>query len=173
MSKRVDRIKALIPMEEFLRDYGYISDIRNRPQQFRCDLHGDTKDYAPSARVYPADNHTYCFACGKSRDVISWTMEKEGLAFSEACRFLERRFGLPEWRFQEPEAERQPEITPDFNRVESLVKSLGDVVPLEKITVVYETIDCLRFQYERGRAGSEIQESLDKTREKLISLCGA
>ena len=34
-------------------------------QQFRCDLHGDGSDNAPSARVYPESNSFFCFACGK------------------------------------------------------------------------------------------------------------
>lgn len=173
MSERVSRIKALISMEEFLMDYGYIRDVRKRPQQFRCDLHGDTKDYAPSARVYPEDNHTFCFACGKSRDVISWTMEKEGLGFIESCRFLERRFGLPEWKetYRENKENEYIEVVPDFNRLESLAKTLLDTqtLPIEKIAVLFEAVDCLRFQYERGGSGKDIQESLDAAREKLMA----
>jgi len=95
--RRADRIRASIPMVRVLYDYGYAvhPDGGDREQQFQCDLHGDGKDGKPSGRLYPSSNSMYCFACGRSRDSITLTMEKEGVKFPDACLKLEKRYGLP------------------------------------------------------------------------------
>lgn len=98
MSKRADRIKEQVPILDVLSKYGYDVHGYNREQQFKCDLHGDGSDNAPSARVYPETGSWFCFACGKARDVISTVMEKEGLDFSSACRAIELKYGLEEWK---------------------------------------------------------------------------
>jgi hypothetical protein len=95
---RADRIKEKVPLLGVLIGYGYGVANYQREQQFRCDLHGDGSDNAPSARLYPETNSWYCFACGKSRDVISTVMEKEGLEFKDACKALELKYGLPVWK---------------------------------------------------------------------------
>lgn len=100
MSARADRIKARVPLLDVLSGYGYEVKTYNREQQFRCDLHGGS-DNAPSARVYPETETWFCFACGKSRDVISTVMEKEGLEFSQACRAIELKYGMEVWQYEE------------------------------------------------------------------------
>lgn len=101
MSKRADRIKDKVPILDILSRYGYDVQTYNREQQFKCDLHGDGSDNAPSARVYPETASWYCFACGKSRDVISTVMEKEGMEFSQACKALELDYDLPVWEYRQ------------------------------------------------------------------------
>lgn len=98
VSKRSDRIKQHIPIERLLSQYGYDVSELGAEQQFRCDLHGDGSDNAPSARVYPDTHSWYCFACGKARDAISTVMEKEGVDYKRACRLLEDKYGLEPWR---------------------------------------------------------------------------
>ena len=100
MSRRADRLKEHVPILDILSRYGYEVHSYNREQQFKCDLHGDGSDNAPSARVYPETASWYCFACGKSRDVISTVMEKEGLEFGQACRALEIEYDLPLWEYR-------------------------------------------------------------------------
>jgi len=97
MSKRAQRLKDSVPIERLLSDYGYDVQVLSSEQQFRCDLHGDGSDNAPSARVYPDTASWYCFACGKARDVISTVMEKEGVEYPQACRLLETKYGLEAW----------------------------------------------------------------------------
>jgi len=97
VSKRSDRIKSHVPIERLLSQYGYDVSELDAEQQFRCDLHGDGSDNAPSARVYPSTNSWYCFACGRARDVISTVMEKEGVEYKKACRLLEEKYGLEPW----------------------------------------------------------------------------
>ena len=96
-SKRAaGRIREEIPIIRVLADYGYAVDPRaeDHEQQFCCDLHGDGRDNKPSARVYPGGGQFFCFACGRSRDVISLVREKEGLEFWKAIKLLEGRYGL-------------------------------------------------------------------------------
>lgn len=100
MSKRAQRIKDAVGIETILSRYGYNVSEVNREQQFRCDLHGDGNDNAPSARVYPDSNTWYCFACGKTRDAISTVMEKEGFNFGKACSALEKMLGLESWEYE-------------------------------------------------------------------------
>jgi len=100
MSPRSERIKTLIPLERVLSDYGYSVRESGGEQQFRCDLHGDGSDNAPSARVYPQTHLFYCFACGRARDVVALVMEKEGADFNKACTLLEKKYNLPAWVYE-------------------------------------------------------------------------
>lgn len=100
-SKRADRIKEKIPITRVLSDYGYDVYEGGGEQQFRCDLHGDGSDNAPSARVYPESNSFFCFACGKARDSVALVMEKEGSDFNKSCSLLEQKYGLGEWVYKE------------------------------------------------------------------------
>jgi len=101
-SKRAQRIKDEIPILSVLVDYGYQvhPEGGDREQQFSCDLHGDGHDSKPSARVYPRTSSFYCFACGKTYDAIGLVQLKEQVNFSEACRKLEMKYGLPVWIHQ-------------------------------------------------------------------------
>jgi DNA primase len=117
MSKRAERIKEGISVLKVLSDYGYDIYDDGSEQQFRCDLHGDGSDNAPSARAYPESNSFFCFACGKSRDSIALVMEKEGVEFGKACSLLERKYGLSEWVYEKradpfTSAEERYEQTP-------------------------------------------------------------
>lgn len=105
--RSADRVRAEIPIVRVLADYGYQVDPRaeDHEQQFCCDLHGDGQDNKPSARVYPGGGQFFCFACGRSRDVISLVREKEGLDFWKALKLLEGRYGLDPLPW-EPEDER-------------------------------------------------------------------
>jgi hypothetical protein len=91
-----DRIRSEVPIIRVLYDYGYevSPDGEDREQQFSCDLHGDGSDSKPSARVYPDSASFHCFACGRSRDVITLVREKEGIDFWPAIKKLESTYGL-------------------------------------------------------------------------------
>lgn len=90
---RKERVLEHVDLGEMLREYGYsVVPDRMREQQFSCDLHGP--DNKPSARYYGESNTTYCWVCQKTRDAISYMMEKEGLGFVEAVEALERRLNL-------------------------------------------------------------------------------
>lgn len=82
-----------VPIQRVLADYGYaVSPDESRfEQSYRCDLHG-TVDRNPSARVYPSMNSTYCSTCTKSRDVVQFVQDKEGVDAPEAARRLRDRY---------------------------------------------------------------------------------
>ena len=91
---RSERIREAIRITDLLAELGYGVQPVEREQQFGCDLHG-TRDGKPSARVYPASNSWYCFACGKSRDAIRTVMDKLDLDFKQAMVWLEKTYNLP------------------------------------------------------------------------------
>lgn len=132
MSKRAERIKNTMGIESVLSRYGYNVQELNREQQFRCDLHGDGNDNAPSARVYPDTNTWYCFACGKTRDVIATVMEKEGMTFAQACTNLEKLLGLEVWEYNN----REDEFQGDFEISKETLEEKGEIIKrrLEIIT---------------------------------------
>jgi hypothetical protein len=91
---RAERVKTECDLGKLLQDYGYaVVPDRHREQQFACDLHG--VDNKPSARLYGHNNTTYCWVCQKTRDPISYVMEKEYKNFREAVEMLEQQLGLP------------------------------------------------------------------------------
>jgi DNA primase len=168
--KRSDAVKGAVSMIELLFDYGYLQSNIQRKQQFRCDLHGDTRDDRPSARVYPEDDHAYCFACGKSRDVIGWVMEKEGLSFTEACRFLERRFNLPAWKYDTEEVVEEPLPDPEFNRIENIIRMILDskIVDVSRAAILFDVLDRLKYAYQRGESTEKVSTLLEKLRLKAM-----
>lgn len=111
VSKRRQRLRDKAPLGLILQKYGYDVTANGGVQQFKCDLHGDGNDGSPSARFYGQDSW-YCFACGKSRDVVSTVMEKEGLEYKTACLYLEKMFGLPSYDWEE---DKPTQITDAFN----------------------------------------------------------
>jgi len=94
MRARAERVKQECDLGQLLQEYGYaVVPDRHREQQFACDLHG--VDNKPSARLYGHNNTTYCWVCQKTRDPISYVMEKELVNFREAIERLEEKLGLP------------------------------------------------------------------------------
>mgnify|MGYP003965486525 FL=1 len=131
MNKRADRIKEEISIESVLQGYGYDVYEGGGEQQFRCDLHGDGQDNAPSARVYPQTSSWFCFACGKSRDAISTVLEKEGLSFSESCTLLEKKYGLSGWvqtRKKDLYVEENTDKNPNTIEIENLAKRTHQIL---------------------------------------------
>lgn len=94
---RAERIREQVSILQVLAAYGYHvrADAGNREQQFSCDLHGDSRDTKPSARVYPFSQSWYCFACDKTRDALETVRAKEGLDFWGALKKLEADYNLP------------------------------------------------------------------------------
>ena len=150
MSLRSDRLKNSIGLDQLLNGYGYDIYLNGSDQQFRCDLHGSGRDNKPSARYYHGTKTWYCFACGKVRDVISTTMEKEGLEYVDACRFLEKKYNLPAWKeYKEEVGEDKPyEIEEEIdwekrvkNRLSLITRER--VVNLEVVLKFWEAFDII------------------------------
>jgi DNA primase len=56
-----------------------------------CPFHAEK---TPSFTIYRDSQHFHCFGCGKSGDVFSFLMEREGLSFREAMERLAERAGI-------------------------------------------------------------------------------
>jgi hypothetical protein len=173
-----DRIRAEVPIVDVLYGYGYRvhPDGEDREQQFSCDLHGNGSDTKPSARVYPESASFHCFACGRSRDAITLTREKEGIEFWDAVKMLEAKYGLPPLPWSGPEVEQKPQIISQVNeslqsqgqtveqmfaRIDRLVDSCcrERTAPPDKCSAWWEARDKVSYLYGRG----QIHESAAKS----------
>lgn len=172
--RRARRIREEVPILQVLVDYGYPVHPNggDREQQFPCDLHGDSLDSKPSARVYPASNNTFCFACGIARDSIRIVMEKEGVSFSEACRILESRYNLPPLpAVVEDQASIQENLITTFTstrtfidehkRVDTLLSNLtrDRDLPVHVLLDLFERIDRAEYMFEKGLLDEETAKS--------------
>ncbi len=152
MSKRSDRIKNQVPLDQVLSGYGYNVRTNGSDQQFSCDLHGSGVDQNPSARYYHSTKTWYCFACGKVRDVVSTVMEKEGVDFGLACKMLEKKYGLSEWReYEKPDVFKDVDLEDDeidwqaktINKLTMVTRE--KVVSLGECLKLWEAVDFLLF----------------------------
>jgi hypothetical protein len=162
---RADRIREVVHLDGVLADYGYdVVPNADREQQFSCDLHGDGADSKPSARFYPDSSSWYCFACSRSRDVITTVMEKEGVPFGQSCSILEKRAGLAPlpWEASDEGKQSADEVVipdeqePGMEEAIPAVLNLIDAVVrdretgLDKVLRFYEAYDRIVFLYGAG-----------------------
>lgn len=189
---RADNIRENVPIATFLASLGYEvrTDLDLREQQFPCDLHGDGFDNKPSARIYPDTNSWFCFACNKVRDAIRTVQDREGVGFHEACRAIERRFGLRAPSMEGFEKEIRAKESPEDSitsvsarsssfeqaqhRLESLLFSLTRErsLPMTKTFGLWEAFDsfCWRVQREvwtKHQGLSALEKLHQKTIEQL------
>ena len=162
--QRADRIRQEIPIIQVLYDLGYRVrlDGGDREQQFPCDLHGDGSDNKPSARVYPDSNSWYCFACSKPRDAITTLRDRMDLGFSEACKSLEKTYGLSSlpWSNEEDDSQKYETIssnlrTTTFEQAHSRIHALLEAqrtdreIPLSDLLGFWEAHDMIVWRVEQ------------------------
>ena len=92
---RAKNVQEHVSIFDVLEHYDIPVQTRQRQSQYPCTMHGDGSDTSFSARVYPDDNSTYCWACSKRRDCISFVCDKENLTYFQAIKELESRYGVP------------------------------------------------------------------------------
>lgn len=96
------RIRGSIKLTDLLNEKGLaVSD--SGQQQISCPFHG--VDRSRSARVYPETNSMHCFACVKSWDPISFTMQEQEIDFWHAVELLVNRYDVPVGDIQDRAAE--------------------------------------------------------------------
>lgn len=73
-----------------------------------CPFH---KEKSPSFSVSPSKQFYHCFGCGAHGSAISFLMEYQGLAFTEAVQYLADRVGMvvPHTQGQHHNAEQRAE----------------------------------------------------------------
>jgi len=188
--RRADRIRAEIPIQRVLADYGYEVDPNyDGEQQFSCDLHGDGSDGKPSARVYPDSHSWYCFGCDATRDAIQTVRDKEGIEFFPAIKKIEGRYGLPTLPFEEGDYDTtngaahgaaqevagllDPSRTyeDDKKRVHTLLDgfTVDKDLPMEDALKLWEAFDKIEFMVRKEML-SEVngRVALNKIRKRAI-----
>lgn len=162
-TRRIERIRAEIPIGRVLASYGYQVQDVEREQQFPCDLHGDGIDSKPSARMYPANNAWYCFSCSQSRDAIQTVREKEGLDFIQAIDKLEKDYGLLPLPWEDGDQEFKPRdmvadildapyIDPVRARCGKIIRTITveRSEPLPRVLKLWEVFDRARVIEDSG-----------------------
>lgn len=181
---RVENIKSQVTVADVLQHYGIDVRTVEREFQYPCPLHGDGQDNSYSARLYP-DNFngsggTFCFACQKSRDVVGWVKDKEGLPFSKALKHIERTFhvqNVPK-AYIDPEdvearsiprksiardVDPKPELLKALEAVEAQlrrqVKTNREHFGMDKILRMFFVLDTVRFQLEEDTVDLEASKA--------------
>lgn len=77
-----------------------------------CPFHNEK---TPSFVVSPAKNICHCFSCGKGGDSIHFLMEIEQMSYTEAIKWLGRKYGIEV---------REKELTDDEKKAESMRESM-------------------------------------------------
>jgi DNA primase len=75
-------------LTEYIRDLEYHSDGTYRKS---CDLHNGSN---PTAFAVFPSNRYYCFSCGASGDIITYTMERDSITFGQSMEKLCEDYGI-------------------------------------------------------------------------------
>lgn len=85
------RILDAVPIDQFI---GRTVSLKRQGRYLKglCPFHGEK---TPSFTVTPEKGIYHCFGCGRSGDLFSYVMEKEGVGFPEAIEILAQYAGIP------------------------------------------------------------------------------
>lgn len=87
---QVEEIKQKLDIVEVIREYVPVKATGANFQAL-CPFHNEK---TPSFVISPDKQIWHCFGCGRGGDVLAFVMEKEGLSFPEALRFLAPKAGV-------------------------------------------------------------------------------
>jgi DNA primase len=115
----VDVISEFVPLKKAGREY-----------KANCPFHDER---TPSFYVVPAKGFYNCFGCGKSGDVFSFVMERQGLDFVEAVKHVAGRAGVAVREVKRSTEEEDPNrplfeingFAQDWFRAQLLDESVG------------------------------------------------
>ncbi len=115
----VDVISEFVPLKKAGREY-----------RANCPFHDER---TPSFYVVPAKGFYNCFGCGKSGDVFSFVMERQGLDFVEAVKHVAGRAGIEVREVKRSTEEEDPNrplfeingFAQDWFRAQLLDESVG------------------------------------------------
>lgn len=107
----VDRIKQTADIVDVVGDFVSLKR-RGSNYQACCPFHNEK---TPSFNVNPARQIYKCFGCGKAGDAVRFVMDIENIGFTEALRYLAKKYGI-----EIEEQEATPEELLRQNERESL-----------------------------------------------------
>jgi DNA primase len=87
---QVEEVRARADIVELIGEFVSLKKV-GRQYKANCPFH---EERTPSFYVTPDKGFYKCFGCGKSGDVFSFVMEKLGLDFVEAVRYVAGRSGV-------------------------------------------------------------------------------
>lgn len=87
----IDKVRDAASIVDVVGDY---VTLRRRGSEYEglCPFHDDQN--LGSFKVSPAKNICTCFSCQKTYDPVGFIMEKEGLNFPDAIRWLGKKYGI-------------------------------------------------------------------------------
>ena len=87
---KIDEIKSVADIVSVIGDY---VELKRSGSNYigLCPFHNEK---TPSFSVSPSKGIFHCFGCGVGGDVISFIMQKEGLSYPEAIKFLADKLGI-------------------------------------------------------------------------------
>lgn len=88
------QVKRIIDASDIVDVVGDFVTLKQRGARYfgLCPFHDDR--HATNFVVYPAGRCYKCFACGKGGDAVRFLMDKEGMTFEEAIRWLGKKCGI-------------------------------------------------------------------------------
>lgn len=154
--------------------------------QLRCPFHG--KDNKPSARYYKETQSLFCWVCYKRWNVITFIMEKEGINFSSALKFLVNKYKIDISSIPDEPEFKSPKLQPitsdlfddflndsindsffdvEIKIVLNKIRSLKNKIPFKKYSALCTALYMISYS---NYCGLDVIESLNKLKEKIKTL---
>lgn len=166
---RVSKIKEKVSLRNLIDRYHISCQSQGDITQLHCPFHG--KDQHASARIYET-NTMYCWVCSKSWDVISFVKDYENLkSFSEACKFIEKIYGIEKTDFvtsyKEPSFEdyleeikldntKEKNFDKEFETITNMLKRNKKRLNLEQYSKYFYYLDNLYSKYKINEYKNDI-----------------
>jgi DNA primase len=89
----VDNLKSVIPIEDVLRQYLSVEELKRRGNKLvgRCPFHGEK---TPSFHVWVDQNRFHCFGCGVSGDQLDLIARATGTSLAHTVKMLANQYGM-------------------------------------------------------------------------------
>ncbi len=186
LAERIKVLRKEIPIHKLLTDCGAELRYDDRPQQISClfKMNHSNLDKKKSARVFPDEYGYYCYVCTpKPVDVVGFIMVYEGLKFSQAITWLERKYGIDPGEpvlkkelvdeledILHPKQTKEATVKKLFDYADDCVRRNRDLMPLNDLVNFYWLHDEMLFDFERGKLPEDkAQENLNRLIKKVKS----
>jgi len=140
----VEQIKQVASLVEIASQY---TSLKKRGNRFvgLCPFHSEK---TPSFTVDDERQLYHCFGCGAGGDLFTFVMEKEGLSFSEAVRYLAEKYNI--------EIPKQKKLSPQYQSLkEKLLKITKNALAFYKKNLLNTSEGKKAVEYLKKRGISE------------------